>query len=124
MRSVRRFRFALALLPLALSAGPARAEWFEFHSNNGPIRLHVEHGGEARGSYPRYNGELFGHVGADGGIHGIWMQPRSDHPCHEPRGDTYAWGTFYISDPWRRHVEGSWGYCHEPPVHDWELVPR
>lgn len=115
---------AFVLLFPALPTGPARADTFELLSSDWPMRLPLDAGGEVHGVYPKRQGEMFGHDGADGNIHGIWTQPRSDHPCHELRRDTYTWGGFVISNPYRRNVSGSWGYCGEEPLRDWQIERR
>jgi hypothetical protein len=121
VRQSRFYRMGLALPLLALMVAPVRAESINLMSEDGPIRLHIEQDGEVRGEYPKLQGIIHGHVSPDGAIHGMWMQPRSDHPCKRPRGDTYAWGFFSIRHLYQRNVAGSWGYCDEEPIRDWGL---
>jgi hypothetical protein len=85
------------------------------------MRIEISRSGEVDGAYPRRDGILRGRMSANGDIHGLWTQPRSDHPCREPRGGTYAWGAFEINGIYDRHPSGSWGYCGERADRDWEL---
>ena len=108
-----------ALTVAALPGGPALADSFELMTQDGPLHLHISRDGDVRGEYPKLQGVIRGRVGANGSIYGMWYQPRSDHPCASMRGDTFAWGAFSITSPYRSYVSGTWGYCDEQPNRDW-----
>ncbi len=121
MRQFRVSRAAIVLVPLAVLAQPALADSFDLMSSDGPMRIRISPDGDVRGDYPKLQGTMWGHVGPDGELHGLWAQPRSDHPCREARANTYAWGSFTISSPYHHHMRGYWGYCGEEPNRDWSI---
>jgi hypothetical protein len=112
---------AVVALAVVSVATPAWADRVDLMSSDGPMRLEISRNGEVDGAYPDKNGVLRGRARADGDIHGTWTQPRSDHPCREARGGTYAWGSFSISGVYSRQPVGLWGYCGEQPDRDWRL---
>ena len=119
--------FSRALLAVASVMGlvavsaPAWAEHVDLMSSDGPLRLEVSRSGEVTGSYASKDGEMRGRASANGDLNGIWMQPRSDHPCQEARDGTYSWGSFRITGIYGRNPAGYWGYCGERADRDWHI---
>lgn len=114
----------LPILGLAVGLGlatPARADRIDMMSADGPMRIEISRNGEVDGAYPDREGVMRGRINAAGQISGIWMQPRSDHPCREAKGGTKAWGTFQIVGIQTRRPVGRWGYCGADPSYDWKL---
>ena len=99
----------------------AHADRVDLMSSDGPMRLEISRNGEVDGAYPNREGVKRGRINADGTIHGLWVQPRSDHPCREVRGGSRAWGTFVIAGIYTRQPLGRWAYCDEQPDRDWKL---
>jgi len=105
---------------LLLMTVPAFAERFSVDSKCcGRLFYSIDPDGDLRGYYPKQEGRISGTVDRNGTARGIWVQPRSDHPCvHERRG-SLAWGRFVLRNVGTPDIEGEWGYCDEMPDHDW-----
>ena len=101
-----------------MSVGGARAESVDSDCC-GALYYHVRHDGAVTGEYPKQNGHIDGRVSPDGTATGIWIQPRSDHPCLRPQYGTYAWGRFVIRNIGDPDMSGEWGYCDEVPNRGW-----
>jgi hypothetical protein len=111
--------FALIVAAASLcAAAPAGAESIDSQCC-GPLSYHIQSDGTLVGVYPKQKGEIAGDMAADGSAMGVWIQPRSDHPCAQARGGTYAWGRFVFRNVGRSNMAGEWGYCDDVPNHPW-----
>jgi len=111
---------------LVLAAASARADDLYFHSSDGPMEIHIDQSGRVHGRYQQESGaqrpgRLVGTAGGNGSLEGLWLQPKSDHPCGYPREGSYTWGRFTIGNAWGAYPYGSWGYCDEIPNRNWQI---
>lgn len=116
---MRNLVFVLAV-GVALAPGAAFAQSFSVDSSCcGALYYRISPDGHVSGSYPKQSGRLHGSVRPDGSASGIWTQPRSDHPCMNPRAGSFAWGRFVIRNIGSDGMSGEWGYCDEYPNRKW-----
>jgi hypothetical protein len=120
--NARKIVFAALVLSgaMLISKSPAFAERFSVDSKCcGRLYYSIDPDGDVHGHYPKQEGRLSGTISGDGTATGIWIQPRSDHPCVRERRGSYAWGRFVIKNMGTPDIEGEWGYCDEAPNRAW-----
>ena len=106
-----------------LTATPALAKLFTYDlaSEFGPVNLTIDTGtGDVIGTYPKFDGKIYGKLLPANTIDGFWVQPKGDHPCQIQRHGSYSWGRLVFENPAGGHLNGSWSYCDGEPARPWK----
>ena len=111
--------FCLAGLAAALSV-PAAAQKAEGVDTRafGPLDLEIHANNKITGSYPKYQGRIYGTQVTPGVVTGYWSQPTSSQPCANAWNGTYAWGRFVITKFNQATMSGQWSYCNAEATRD------